>query len=69
MVNKGKDHLKLFIHKTGSAAQTKHDFILDQLFNGAPTDRQHLIKSLDLIRNLDLASEMIYSKLWKVRNG
>ena len=54
MVNKGKDHLKLFIHKTGSAAQTKHDFILDQLFNGAPTDPQHLIKSLDLISKLDV---------------
>lgn len=54
MVNKGKDHLKLFIHKTGAAAQTKHDFILDQLFNGAPTDPQHLIKELDFIKNLDV---------------
>jgi hypothetical protein len=54
MVKNGKNHLKLFIHKTGSAAQTKHDFILDQLFNGAPTDSQHLIKSLDLISKLDV---------------
>ena len=54
MVKNGKNHLKLFIHKTGSAAQTKHDFILDQLFNGAPTDPQHLIKQLDFIKNLDV---------------
>jgi len=54
MANKGKNHLKLFIHKTGSAAQAKHDLILDQLFNGALTDRQHLIKSLDLISTLDV---------------
>ena len=53
MANKGKNHLKLFIHKTGSAAQAKHDLILDQLFNGAPTDPQHLIKQLDFIKNLD----------------
>ena len=54
MVKNGKNHLKLFIHKTGSAAQTKHDFILDQLFNGAPTDPQHLIKQLDFLKNLDV---------------
>ena len=58
MVNKGKDHLKLFIHKTGSAAQTKHDFILDQLFSGAPTDPQHLIKQLDFIKNLDVDQDI-----------
>ena len=58
MVNKGKDHLKLFIHKTGAAAQTKYDFILDQLFSGAPTDPQHLIKQLDFIKNLDVDQDI-----------
>ena len=54
MANKGNNHLKLFIHKTGSAAQRKHNVILDQLFAGSPTDRHHLIKQLDFIKNLDV---------------
>jgi hypothetical protein len=54
MANKGKNHLKLFIHKAGSAAQRKHDVILEQLFAGSPTDHHHLIKSLDLINKLNV---------------
>ena len=54
MANKGNKHLKLFIHKTGAAAQRKHGVILDQLLAGSPTDRQHLIKSLDLISKLNV---------------
>jgi hypothetical protein len=54
MANKGKNHLKLFIHKAGSAAQRKHDVILEQLFAGSPIDRHHLIKSLDLINKLNV---------------
>jgi len=58
MANKGKNHLKLFIHKAGAAAQRKHDVILEQLFNGAPTDPQHLIKQLDFIKNLDVDQDV-----------
>ena len=58
MVNKGKDHLKLFIHKTGSAAQHKHDFILDQIFAGSPTDRQHIISMLALIDGTSVGKDI-----------
>ena len=46
-----KDYLRVRIHKTGSAAQHKHDAILDQLFNGAPTDPQHLLHAHALINS------------------
>lgn len=46
-----KDYLRARIHKTGLAGQHKHDAILDQLFNGAPTDPQHLLHAHALINS------------------
>jgi hypothetical protein len=58
MVKNGKDCLPAFIHRSGIAGQRKHDRILTQLFAGLPTDRQHLIKSLDLISKLNVADDI-----------
>jgi len=52
-----KDYLRVRIHKTGSAAQHKHDAILDQLFNRAPTDPQHLLDAHALINSCDVDAE------------
>jgi hypothetical protein len=58
MVNKCKDHVAAFIHKTGSAAQRKHDAILDHLFDGSPTDNQYITRSISYINNLPLHQDI-----------
>ena len=58
MVNKCKDHVAAFIHKTGSAAQRKHDAILDHLFDGSPTDGQYITRSINYINDLPVHQDV-----------
>jgi hypothetical protein len=58
MVKIGKDYLPAFIHRAGLAGQRKHDRILNRLFAGSPTDRQHLITSLDFITKLNAPDDI-----------
>jgi hypothetical protein len=58
MVNKCRDHVAAFIHKTGSAAQRKHDAILDHLFDGSPTDGQYITRSINYINELPVHQDV-----------
>ena len=58
MVNKCRDHVAAFIYKTGSAAQRKHDAILDHLFDGSPTDGQYITRSISYINNLPVHQDV-----------
>jgi hypothetical protein len=72
MVNKCKDHVAAFIHKTGSAAQRKHDAILDHLFDGSPTDGQYITRSINYINNLPVhqdVKDLLMSALIKYVGG
>jgi hypothetical protein len=72
MVNKCRDHVAAFIHKTGSAAQRKHDAILDHLFDGSPTDGQYITRSINYINNLPVhqdVKDLLMSALIKYVGG
>ena len=58
MVNKCRDHVAAFIYKTGSAAQRKHDAILDHLFDGSPTDGQYITRSINYINDLPVHQDV-----------
>jgi hypothetical protein len=47
-----------FIYKTGSAAQRKHDAILDHLFDGSPTDGQYITRSINHINDLPVNQDV-----------
>ena len=52
MAKFGNNYIRVLIHKTGLAAQHKHDAVLNEIFAGSPTDRQHLIHAHAFINNL-----------------
>lgn len=58
MVNKCKDHVAAFIHKTGSAAQRKHDAILDHLFDGSTRDNEYITRSIKYINDLPVNQDV-----------
>ena len=57
MAKFGNNYIRVLIHKTGLAAQHKHDAVLNEIFAGSPTDRQHLIHAHAFINSLDVDAD------------